>query len=183
MAKGDIYARLDGLAPAAWDGLVYRHTAATLERGSVLNGEGSRRLGGRWNPEDSFRTVYMSLDIDTAVAEFRRSIGPGRDVNDVATAFVLWHVHARVDNLVDLRPEENQRVMELPEAFVGSPRGRLCPDIGDAAYYVRYKGMLVPSAAIEGGVNLVVFPDYLEADDLLELDASTPEPMSAYFAP
>jgi RES domain-containing protein len=184
MAKGDIYARLDALAPAAWDGPAFRHTAATLERSRVLNGEGARHHGGRWNPADSFRTVYMSVDVATAVAEFRRSISDERDVSDVATAYALWRVIARVENLVDLRPQENRRALGLAEPFVGNEQIRTSQDIGDAAYYVRYKGMLVPSAAAEGGVNLVVFPDHLEADDLLDFgEEPTPEAMSAYFAP
>ncbi len=183
MVKGDIYARLDALAPAAWDGPVFRHTAATLERGRVLNGEGARRHGGRWNPEDSFRTVYASVDVDTAVAEFRRTIPPERDVSNVATAVVLWRIIARLENLVDLRLLENRRALELPEPFAGSARTEVSQDIGDAAYYVRYKGMLVPSAAVEGGVNLVVFPDHLETADLLELDQeSAPRSMSELLA-
>jgi RES domain-containing protein len=179
--KRDIYARLDALTPAVWDGPVYRHTARTIESSRILNGEGARHNGGRWNPQDSFRTVYLSLDVPTVVAEFRRTIGPGRDISGVAKGYVVWRVNAKVDNLVDLRPVENRRALDLPEPFVGSPR-ELSQDIGDAAYYVRYKGLLVPSAAVDGGINLVVFPDHLEAGDVLEVDPSPPHAMSDLLA-
>ena len=169
MAKGDIYARLDALPPAAWDGPIYRQSARVYGPGQVLNGEGARGAGGRWNPPGSFRTVYASLEPETVMAEFLFSIGPGRDAAAVATSHFLWQVTARVSNLVDLRLEEHQRAVGLPVPFDESIPRKVCQQIGEAAYYVRYKGILAPSIARAGAINLVLFPDYLEADDVLEV--------------
>jgi hypothetical protein len=102
------------------------------------------------------------------VAEFLFSIGPDRDPAAVAEGHVLWEAMARIDNLVDLRPEAHQRAIGLPVPFDETGPRDLCQQIGAAAYYVRYKGILAPSAARSGAINLVVFPDYLEAGDSLE---------------
>ena len=177
MAKRDLYARLDALEPAAWSGWAFRHAAATYSRGQVLNGEGARHHGGRWNPPDSFRTVYASLDIDTLVAEARRSTAPERWPDLVAT-HVAWRVEARLDSLVDLRPTDHRQEIGLPAKFDATVRQQLCQEIGEAAYYVRYKGMLVPSMARPEGINLVVFPDNLEDDDVFKLDPGEGEQFS-----
>ncbi len=173
MAKGDIYARLDALPAAAWDGPTFRHTAIGYARG-VVNGDAARRMGGRWNPPESFRTVYACADRETVVAEFRRSIGPSRDLHDLAATHIIWQLKVKVDNLVDLRPVAHRRAMGLPQPFDETvPRGP-CQQIGAAAYYVRYKGLLVPSAARAGAINVVLFPDLFEDGDICEVVPEDP---------
>lgn len=178
MAKGDIYARLDALPPAAWDGPIYRQASRAYGPGQVLNGEGAREAGGRWNPPGSFRTVYASVDTETVAAEFLFSIGPGRDPVALSARRFMWQAHARVDNLVDLRTKGHQRALGLPVPFDETAPRVLCQQLGAAAYYVRYKGILAPSAARPGAVNVVLFPDYLETDDVLErTTGSWPRPL------
>jgi RES domain-containing protein len=181
MAKGDIYARLDALPPVTWDGPIYRQASRAYGSGQVLNGEGAREAGGRWNPPGSFRTVYASVDAETVAAEFLFSIGPGRDPVALSTRRFMWQARARVDNLVDLRTKAHQRAVGLPVPFDETVPRDLCQQLGAAAYYVRYKGILAPSAARSGAVNVVLFPDYLETDDLLELSTdSWPRPLSDF---
>jgi len=169
MAKRDIYARLDALEPAAWDGLAFRHSSLRYDTARVLNGDGARQAGGRWNPEESFRTVYLSEEPETVFEEFLRSIGPGRDPRALAKTRVLWQARVRADNLVDLRTVANRRLVGLPARFDYEVPRELCQEIGEAAYYVRYKGILAPSAAREGAINIIVFPDYLEDRDVFEV--------------
>lgn len=181
MAKRDIYARLDALRPAVWDGPAFRQSAAQYGRGRVLNGQGALHQGGRWNPPDSFRTVYASLEIETVVAESRRSVAPERWA-DVAATHVLWGMRARVDNLVDLRPTRHRQAVGLPVDFDDAVSRESTQAIGEAAYYVRYKGMLVPSAARPGGINFIVFPDNLESTDFLELNPGEPQRLAEALA-
>jgi RES domain-containing protein len=182
MAKGDIYARLDALRPASWDGPAFRHTAIGYARG-VVNGDAARRQGGRWNPPDSFRTVYASADRETVTAEFRRSIGPGRDWRALAATHVLWQLKVKVDNLVDLRPVGHQRYLGLPQPFDERVPVETCQQIGAAAYYVRYKGLLVPSAPRPGATNVVLFPDLFEDGDICELVPEDPRHLVSEYLP
>src|SRR5436190_1308461 len=54
-----------------WVGTAYR-VASVLRSNQedLISGEGSRIWGGRWNPAGSFPTTYLSLDHDTAMAEY-----------------------------------------------------------------------------------------------------------------
>jgi len=181
MSKGDIYARLDALPPAAWDAPIYRQASRAYGPGQVLNGEGAREAGGRWNPPGSFRTVYASVDTETVAAEFLFSIGPGRDPIALSARRFMWQARAQVDNLVDLRTKGHQRALGLPVPFDETAPRVLCQQLGAAAYYVRYKGILAPSAARPGAVNVVLFPDYLETDNILELSMeSWPRPLQGF---
>src|SRR5438876_1883581 len=53
-----------------WSGDLFRSASPRYaNKDDLLTGAGSKTAGARWNPPDSFRTVYASLDIDTALAE------------------------------------------------------------------------------------------------------------------
>jgi hypothetical protein len=66
-----LVAAVDGLDQATYDGPAYRHLAA---RWNPLSGAGARSAGGRWNPPESFATLYLAVDRETAVAEFTRRV-------------------------------------------------------------------------------------------------------------
>src|SRR5437867_3016068 len=65
-------ARLQKMIAAArrWHDVVFRFVEPiyATER-DLLTGEGSRIHGGRWNPKNSFATVYAALEDSTALAE------------------------------------------------------------------------------------------------------------------
>lgn len=64
-----LMARLARLPTAAFDGVVYRSsTPRYATEADILTGEGSRRVGGRWNPT-GIAAVYASLTSETAMAE------------------------------------------------------------------------------------------------------------------
>jgi len=179
MARRDIYERLDLLKPISWTGTAFRHSAAAYGHAQVLNGEGARRHGGRWNPPDSFRTVYCSLEVRTVVEEARRTVHPDRWQDLVAT-HVLWAVRVSIDNLIDLRSPRSRMTVGLPEPFDDRISREVTREIGGAAYYVRYKGLLVPSAAAPGTTNLVVFPDNFDDSDIFEMDAAAPRAFASF---
>src|SRR5438094_921534 len=69
---------LERCAPRAvrWAGVVYRSASPRYaNKDDLLTGLGSKTAGARWNPPNSFPTVYASLDphtaLDEALAHFR----------------------------------------------------------------------------------------------------------------
>ena len=53
-----------------WSGIVYRSTSVKYAKSAdLLSGTGSQKSGGRWNPKESFKTVYSSTMPDTAMDE------------------------------------------------------------------------------------------------------------------
>src|ERR1043166_9362510 len=53
-----------------WAGELYRSSSPRYgNKDDLLTGAGSKTAGARWNPPNSFRTVYTSLDPHTAVDE------------------------------------------------------------------------------------------------------------------
>ncbi len=70
MAPAHITTVIDGLPPIAISGRGFRHQA--VEWSYSQPGAGARTNGGRWNPPNSFATLYLGLSVDVAVAEFHR---------------------------------------------------------------------------------------------------------------
>ncbi len=56
---------IDRLDPVPYRGEAYRHLAP---RWHPLSGGGARIQGGRWNPPESFATLYLALERPTAAA-------------------------------------------------------------------------------------------------------------------
>lgn len=54
----------------AWSGALYRSSSPRYaNKDDLLTGAGSKTAGARWNPPNSFRTGYASLDAHTAIDE------------------------------------------------------------------------------------------------------------------
>ena len=154
-----------------WDGVVYRSAAPRYSGdGDLATGAGSFRMGGRWNPPGRCRTVYASLDPETAMKE------------TLATyRYYGWALHdamPRVFRALDIRLA---RVASLPyrrvrehlapwliaaleedwRSLQSSGRESTSQAIGRAAFEAGLEGLLVPSHASRGKTNLVTFPDNL----------------------
>src|SRR5438874_2089629 len=53
-----------------WAGKLYRSASPRYaNKDDLLTGAGSKSSGARWNPPNSFRTIYTSLDLETALEE------------------------------------------------------------------------------------------------------------------
>jgi RES domain len=66
----ELLSRLGNLKPTPLATTAYRHLAAGRD---PLSGEGARIHGGRWNPPESFPTIYLGLCETTVDAEFART--------------------------------------------------------------------------------------------------------------
>jgi RES domain-containing protein len=156
-----------------WSGELFRSAAPRYaSKDDIITGAGSKTAGGRWNTPGSFHTVYASLDVETAVAE---ALAHFRHYGlSVAKAMprVLVSLRAKLRRALDLTDGGVRRALGVSgRRLLTEPwreeqkKGReaLTQAIGRLGYEADLEGLLVPSAARKGGVNLIVFPANLDA--------------------
>jgi RES domain-containing protein len=165
-------ARCDSHA-ISWHGELYRSSAPRYaNKDDLLTGAGSKTAGARWNPPNSFRTLYSSLDphtaIDEALSHFAHYALP------IAPAMprVIVSLEARLARVLDLTDGTVRRILGVSRRrLVDEPwrenqkmgREALTQAIGRLAFDAEWEGLLVPSAARRGGINLIVFPANVDA--------------------
>jgi len=137
-----------------------------------------RPSNGRWDP-GTFDVIYVSLDPKGAGAELyfhlsRQPVFPSRAEFAVHEIAVRTQRTLRFADLRDLEP-----LGVVPAEYPGVLYRRT-QEIGDAASFLGFDGILAPSARCECH-NLVVFTDHLEPD-ALELVRSSPIDWSEFEA-
>lgn len=167
---------LENLTHNAFDGEAWR---IVREGRNPLQGH---RWGGRWDPPDGFDVLYMALDSVGAKSEifFHLNRAPVFSSN---TIFLLHKIRVRTRKT--LRIADLQE-LEKPGVDVGryaEVSYREVPnrtqEIGDAAHFLGYDGLIVPSARFDGD-NLVLFTDRINVNEDLELIESAPVDWEAY---
>lgn len=164
---------LTGAAP--WSGVAFRSSAERYaNRDDLLTGAGSRRAGGRWNPPDLFHAVYLSVGIDTAVAELLGQYAHYGLEATAVTPFVVAGVEVKLAKVLDLTATAVRRSLGVTLGAVLDPRWSAAQDagkealtqaIGRLAFEAEFDGMLVPSASKRGETNVVAFPGNLVPPD------------------
>jgi RES domain-containing protein len=165
-------------ADKTWVGTAYRVTSVMRSNEEdLVSGEGSRIWGARWNPPGSFRTVYLSLDHSTAMAEYlaqnRRQGLPDHAAMPAVTA----GVNLNLRRVLDLNDRSVRRALRLTRTSMTSgshdpsPVEHLTQAIGRLAQSEGYEAILVPSAARRLSINIVVFPDKLSRGQMLPINA------------
>lgn len=170
MPPGHIVATIDGLSPVSWDGSAFRHQAA--EWSYSQPGAGARAVGGRWNPPNSFATLYLGLSLEVVEAEFRRlAERSGRNPEDFLPRHLLRY-EIRLDALLDLTDAAARKELGLSDAQLRSTDVRICQEIGEAAHHLGREGVLAPSATDAGEV-LAVFVERLLPSSRMDLVSTT----------
>jgi len=125
-------------------------------------------MGGRWNPRNSFSTLYLGLSREVVELEFARmATKQGRDPQDfLPRSFVEYEV--KLGKIVDLRLQETRESIGLPPAQVSELPISDCQAVGEASQHLGFEGILAPSAAGEGLV-LAVFMDRLAGDSRIDI--------------
>lgn len=162
--------RIDAIEPTAIETEAFRHVA---EGRHPLSGAGARVHGGRWNPPDSFATLYLALDKSAAVAEFHRLAARQlRDPTDFLPRRICRY-DVTLSAVLDLREDGKQRQLGLSDAELLASDALACRGIGEAAQHLGLEGILAPSATGTGTV-LAVFYDRLRAEShVRDLDYET----------
>jgi RES domain-containing protein len=155
-----LLARIDAIEPVPFAGEAFRHLAHDHH---PLSGVGARIHGGRWNPPESYSTLYLALDRETTVREFYRlAKRQERDPEDFLPRR-LYRYEIALTSLLDLRDPVTRTALQLSDSELGSNDATKCQQIGESANHLGLEGILAPSATGEGAV-LAVFFDRLHAD-------------------
>lgn len=160
-----------------WSGTAYRSTALAYQKpGEILSGEGSRRHGGRWNPQGEFAAAYASLDPETAMAETLAHVRYYGLPEQTAMPRVFWAIQASLSRVLDLGSPSVRRRLAISlgrlrdedwRRAATTPAGSLTQALGRAAFLAGFEGLLAPSAARRKGTNLVVYPANLRRQSYL----------------
>lgn len=127
--------------------------------------------GGRWD-DGTFDVLYTSLEADGALAEMYFHIMRGQAIFPSQMVFCLFELDVELDRVLELADLAALRAFGVDGGKYGSlqyarkheeyPR---LQDIGEAARFLDFDGLIAPSARWECQ-NLVVFTDRVAPDAL-----------------
>jgi len=170
---------LASLAGTAQRGTFFRSIDLQwLLKGTPLSAIGSRIHGGRYNHKGDFEAFYLSDTQETALYETEaifKIVGVVVGVRQPPRA--MLSLDYKLQHIVDLRASDILKGLGVTIADLRRPwklaqaenRPVLTQRIGAAARSIDVEALLVPSARVSGGTNLVVFPDRLRRDSSIEL--------------
>lgn len=155
---------VDRLPRVGFSGLAYRHVGPGHP---PMSAEGSRIRGGRWNPPESFPTLYLALDQATVKAEFLRHAERQGMVPTNLLPRKLVICRVELSAALDLRDRLPWPELGLADDDVASDDMSVCQRIGDAAHYASFEALLAPSATGAGDI-VAVFTDRMRAGSKVE---------------
>ena len=149
-------------------GVAYRACAVEYaNRDDLITGAGSKKNGGRWNPRSSFHAVYLSFDIEVALAEYLGQYDRFGWQPSAKTPLVIAAAEVRLRRVLDLTDGSLRKAIGVSldrivadDWVTAQDRGdeSLTQAIGRIAYQLELEGLRVPSALRPAAANLVYFP-------------------------
>jgi len=165
-----VAAAIDGQSPGAFSGRAFRHQAVEWQYSQP--GAGARTTGGRWNPANSFATLYLALSEETAAAELHRlAARAGRDVDDFMPRHLL-EFDLELGGLLDLTDLDALHAVGLDEDRLHQNDATACQEVGEAAHHLGREGVLAPSAT-GAGIVLAVFVERVLPGSRIEVVSTT----------
>lgn len=162
---------LASLAGEARRGIFFRSIDLKwLLQGTPLSAIGSRIHGGRYNRKGAFEAFYLADTQETALYETEAIFKfAGIVVGVRQPPRVMLSLEYDLHDIVDLRALTTLEGLGVTIADLKQPwklaqaenRPVVTQLIGAAARAVDIEALLVPSARVDAGTNLVVFPDRL----------------------
>jgi RES domain-containing protein len=150
--------RAIGVAPEASLAVIaYRNQAKGFDPRS---GDGARRLGGRFNPPQSFPVLYLCLTRPCVIAELTRQAERQGLSVDALLPRELFEFSADLDKVLDLTDAATLNALGVASSDLVREDHRFTQDIGEAAHEHGFQAIRSPSAT---GVDhvLVIFPEQL----------------------
>lgn len=139
------------------------------------SGHGARRLGGRFNPPQSFAVLYLCTTPSCAAAELARLAHRQGLAVEHLLPRELWSIQANLNRVLDLTDSAVLRTLELETEDLIRDEYQLTNEIGEAAFEQRFQAILAQSATGVDSV-LAVFTENLGRSilrsDLIQLWAS-----------
>ena len=152
-----------------WQGVAYRVTTLDYPSPkSILLGEGSFLHGGRWNAIGFLRAVYGSTAETVAVAESGATADYANIPLPFATPRLLVAIELALQAVLDLTRASIRERLDLTSNELRAKDWRKVQEegresftqaIGRAVFSNEGEGLLVPSACVPAGVNVVYFPE------------------------
>jgi RES domain-containing protein len=142
-----------------FSGLVWRHVprgANALHLGWIL------RAAGRWNRQGVYGCLYTTLSPDGALAEYRKYIACAHASRRIDARDLVSIRVNRIGPVLDLMDDEGRMAAGVELHTLTSDEHddvESCRTIADWARSEGYQGLLVPSAALAGETNLVIYID------------------------
>jgi RES domain-containing protein len=159
----------DGGLFRPWKGAAYRVTTLDYPNPkTILLGQGSFLHGGRWNAIGAFRAVYGSTEDTVAVAESRATADYTGVPWPLRTPRLLVAIELSLEAILDLTDISVRKTLSLTIDGLKEEDWRktqerggesLTQAIGRAVFISGGEGLLVPSARVAGGVNVVFLPE------------------------
>lgn len=140
--------RLQSAPEISWDGLVFRHMFGDIPPAKT------NVAGARWNPPN-VEAIYTSCEPETALAEaeYYLSLQPLRP----KAKRVLYTIRLTLQSVLDLRDPGRVAHLGISSAALAGADVTECRRLGGAVAWLRYEGLLIPSARRDGGTNLVIY--------------------------
>ncbi len=156
---------IEDVSPCVFSGVVWRVVREGRDATTCS------RSGGRWD-DGTFDVLYTSLERDGALSEMRFHLSRGQPVMPSQIRFKLFELEvtfSRALKLVDLAALQALGLdtvrygqLSWQEKDAEYPRSQ---DIGEAAHFLDYDGLLVPSARWNC-LNAIIFCDRVQPDAL-----------------
>ena len=137
--------------------VAYRNQATGFD---PRNGDGARRLGGRFNPPHSFPVLYLCLTRPCVLAELtRQAERQGLDVHALLPR-ELFEISTDLDKVLDLTDTSTLDALGIAPPDLIREDHRFTQEIGEAAHEHGFQAIRSPSAT---GVDhvLAIFPEKL----------------------
>ncbi len=140
----------------------------------IVSGVGSEIHGARWNPRNSFPTVYLCETVEAALQEYLARARRMRLPDHKSLPMVLAWVKVKAANVLDTTKAEIAEIIDpilatdkIHWRAIQSRREAASQAIGRAVSEICFSGLIVRSQAWPGGRNIVVFPRKFSASESL----------------